>query len=132
MSDTASTRKRVLFAVKIYAELAGNRKKQRIKSLCDNSILTGEYADTSKNGGRKGRQDWWIYIEGGDGGDHGESNHYKTREDAEEMAAYIQKNYGKKAVVTKGRKPNYTLENAFTETMPKMLKALKERLGELK
>lgn len=95
--------------------------------------MTGEYADTSKNGGMRGRQDWWIYIEGGSDQTGGkESNHYKTREEAEQMAAYIKEKYGKTAVVTKGRKPNYTLENAFAAVIPKALKELKSRLGGLK
>lgn len=49
--------------MKIYADLVGNHKKQRIKSLCDNNILTGEYA--LKGNGRKGG--WFYEDEEGNG-----------------------------------------------------------------
>lgn len=82
---------------------------------------TGTYA--AKGDGRKG---WWIYIEGGESGGGGAT--YATREEAEAMAAYIRSRYGKPAVVTNGRRPAYTLENAFKGVKPKAVQDLKNRL----
>lgn len=79
---------------------------------------TGEHADTNKNGGKQGRQGWWVYIEGGSGY-KGETNQYATKEEAESMAAYISRKHGLKAVATNGRDPNYTLEKAFKAVAPK-------------
>lgn len=87
---------------------------------------TGEHAAHGD-----GRKDWWIYIPGSSGGGSGESNHYKTREDAEAMAAYIREKYKKPAIVTNGRDPNYTLEKAFTKVKPGAIEDLKQRLKEL-
>lgn len=83
---------------------------------------TGEHA--AHNDGRK---DWWIYIPGESGG-NGKSNHYKTREEAEQMAAYIKAKYNKIAVVTNGREPHYTLENAKIKVEPGAVEDLKDRL----
>ena len=70
---------------------------------------TGEYA---LNG--DGRKGWWIYIDGDNGTSSGyQSNHYRSREEAEEMAAYIKEKYGKNAVVTNGQEPNRPLFRAF-------------------
>lgn len=85
---------------------------------------TGEHAAHGD-----GRKDWWIYCPGESGGGS-ESNHYATREEAERMAAYIREKYGKKAVVTNGREPNYTLEHAFDAVAPGQEEALKRRLRE--
>lgn len=74
---------------------------------------TGEHAATGKNGGIKGRQGWWIYTPGSDGPEGYKSRVYATQAEAEDMAQYIRKTYKKKAVVTNGRDPNYTLEKAF-------------------
>lgn len=74
---------------------------------------TGEHAATGKNGGIKGRQVWWIYTPGSDGPEGYKSRVYATQAEAEDMAQYIRKTYKKKAVVTNGRDPNYTLEKAF-------------------
>ena len=82
---------------------------------------TGAYA--AKGNGRKG---WWIYIPGGESGGGGAT--YDTRQEAEEMAAYIRSRYGKPAVVTNGRRPAYTLENAFKGVKPKAVQDLKTRL----
>ena len=87
---------------------------------------TGEYADQSKNGGKPGREGWWIYIPGQ--ASMGGGNTYRTKEEAEQMAAYIQAKYGKQAIVTNGKKPNYTLEKGFTTTKPKAIEDLKEKL----
>lgn len=81
---------------------------------------TGSYADTSKNGGKQGRKDWWVYNEG-EPYDGPESTHYATQADAESAAAYIHSTYGKNAVASNGRKPSYTLENAFIQTKPTVI-----------
>lgn len=73
---------------------------------------TGSHADTSKSG-HGSRHGWWIYTPGSKGPEDYESNYYATKEDAERMAAYIRKRYKKKAVVTNGRDPSYTLQKAF-------------------
>lgn len=93
---------------------------------------TGEYADTNKNGGKQGRQGWWIYTPGSKGPEDYDSNEYATKEEAEQMAAYIEEKYGVKAVVTNGRKPNYTLEKAFKAVRPKAEANLQKRLKGLK
>ena len=83
---------------------------------------TGEYAVETPH-----RTGWWVYIEGGSGYD-GETNHYRTREEAETAAAHIQRKYGKPAVATNGRKPNYTLEKAFTKNKPEAIADLENKL----
>ena len=87
---------------------------------------TGEYA--AHGDGRKG---WWIYIPGQESMGGGMT--YYDEMEAMMMAAYIQSKYGKKAYVTNGRRPNYTLENAFNATktlaIVKLERLLKERMG---
>ena len=90
---------------------------------------TGEYADQSKNGGKPGREGWWIYIPGQTS--MGGGNTYKTKEEAEQMAAYIRAKYGKQAVVTNGKKPNYPLEKSFTARKPKSISNLEKKLKEM-
>lgn len=82
---------------------------------------TGEYA--AHGDGRKG---WWIYIEGQESQGGGQT--YDTQEEAEQMAAYIRAKYNKKAIVTNGRKPNYTLENAFKAVKPQAISDLESKL----
>ena len=67
---------------------------------------TGEYA--AHGDGRKG---WWVFIRGqaSQGGGKNDS----TREEAEEAAAFLRRVKGLDAVVTIGRRPNYTLERSF-------------------
>lgn len=93
---------------------------------------TGSHADTAKNGGKEGRKDWWIYIPGQESSTGKESRHYATKEEAMEMAAYIQAKYGKTGIVTNGKEPNYTLEKAFISKTPwaekRLEKLLKERM----
>lgn len=67
---------------------------------------TGEYA--AHGDGRKG---WWIFIRGQASQGGGQS--YRTKEEAEEAAAFLRIVKGLDAVVTNGRPPNYTLERAF-------------------
>lgn len=87
---------------------------------------TGEHA--AHGDGRKG---WWIYIP--DQPSMGGGMTYHDEMEAMMMAAYIQSTYGKKAYVTNGRKPNYTLENAFKKVenpaRAKLAQMLKERMG---
>ena len=91
---------------------------------------TGSHADTKKNGGKPGRPGWWIYTPDSEGPEGYKSNVYITKEKAEDMAAYIERKYGHKAVVTNGRKPNYTLEKAFIAIEPKARKQLENVLQE--
>lgn len=94
---------------------------------------TGSHADTAKNGGRQGRQDWWVYVENSDKPDDvGESTHYRDKAEAEEAVAYIKKEYGKTAHATNGREPSYTLEKAFTAVSPKAQRNLRNMLKGLK
>lgn len=81
---------------------------------------TGSHADTRKNGGKQGRQDWWVYNEG-EPYDGPESTHYATEEDAQSAAAYIRGRYGSNAIASNGRDPSYTLENAFIQTKPSVV-----------
>lgn len=87
---------------------------------------TGEYA--AHGDGRKG---WWIYIPGQESMGGGMTYHDEM--EAMMMAAFIQSTYGKKAYVTNGRRPNYTLENAFTVTknpaISRLEQLMKERMG---
>jgi hypothetical protein len=87
---------------------------------------TGEHA--AHGDGRKG---WWIYCP--DQPSMGGGNTYHDEMEAMMMAAYIQSTYGKKAYVTNGRKPNYTLENAFGKVknpaIEKLEQLLKGRMG---
>lgn len=93
---------------------------------------TGEYADTTKNGGKQGRKGWWIYIPGQQSMGGGQT--YYDEMEAMMMAAFIQQKYGKKAYVTNGRRPAYTLENAFNAVknpaIERLEQLLKERMGE--
>lgn len=85
---------------------------------------TGEHA----KGPKPGRQGWWIYIPGQASGSGGQT--YRTKEEAEAMAAYIREEYGKNAVVTNGRDPNYTLQKAFEATENKAKSRLQALLKE--
>ena len=76
---------------------------------------TGSHADTSKNGGKQGRKDWWVYNEG-EPYDGPESTHYSTEGAAQAAANYIRNRYGSNAIASNGRPPAYTLENSFTQT----------------
>lgn len=82
---------------------------------------TGEYA--AHGDGRKG---WWIYIPGQP--TMGGGMTYHDEMEAMMMAAYIQSKYGKKAYVTNGRRPNYTLENAFGKVKNPAIARLEELL----
>ena len=83
---------------------------------------TGEYA--VHGDGRKG---WWVYIDGGSGYKK-ETNHYATRQEAEEAANFLRRVKKMNAVVTNGRKPAATLEKAFLSVKPKAEADLENRL----
>lgn len=87
---------------------------------------TGEYAAHGD-----GRPGWWIYIPGQPSMGGGMTYHDEM--EAMMMAAYIQSKYGKKAYVTNGRKPNYTMENAFNAVknpaIERLERLMKERMG---
>lgn len=87
---------------------------------------TGSHADKSKNGGKAGREDWWVYYENNP---HPRSDtpHYTTQEEAEAVAARLRKE-GKPAYATNGRDPNYTLEKAFKAVKPKAIANLEKQL----
>lgn len=92
---------------------------------------TGEYADTAKNGGKKGRQGWWVYVKG-QAPRATKSQEYHSRKEAEDVAASMRAD-GFDAYATNGRRPNYTLEKAFEATknpaIAKLKQDLKERMG---
>lgn len=91
---------------------------------------TGEWADTAKNGGKKGRQGWWVYVKG-QGPRAKVSQEYRDRDEAEAVAASMRAD-GLDAYATNGRKPNYTLEKAFETTknpaIAQLKRVLKERM----
>lgn len=87
---------------------------------------TGEYA--AHKDGRKG---WWVYIKGQASKGGGKS--YRTKEEAEEAAAFLRSAKKLDAMVTNGRRPNYTLEKSFESTknpaIAQLERMLKERMG---
>lgn len=89
---------------------------------------TGEHA--AHGDGRKG---WWIYTPDDEGPPGYKSNTYYDEMEAMMMAAHIQAKYNKKAYVTNGRKPNYTMENAFkavkNPAIERLERLMKERMG---
>ena len=94
---------------------------------------TGSWADTSKNGGRPGREGWWVYTPDTPSPTGKKSITYYDEMEAMMMAAYIQESYNKRAYISKGQKPNYTLENAFNANKEKakadLDRLLAERMG---
>lgn len=72
---------------------------------------TGEHADTAKNGGRLGRQGWWVYVKG-QAPRNKVSQTYQSQDEAEAVAQSMRAD-GLDAYATNGRDPNYTLERAF-------------------
>ena len=111
------------------AEVDETNGKSQIGTALESGLWeefgTGEHAVREPH-----RTGWWVYIEGGSGYE-GETNHYRTKEEAEAMAAYIRREYGKPAVATDGRDPNYTLENAFKAKKPKAIDDMKKMLGDM-
>ncbi len=94
---------------------------------------TGSYADTSKNGGKQGRQGWWVYTPDDEGPPGYKSHTYYDQMEAEMMAAWIQATHGIKAYASNGRRPAYTLENAYlankNKWLDKLYKMMRERMG---
>lgn len=87
---------------------------------------TGSHADKSKNGGKAGREDWWVYYENNPN-PRSDTPHYTTQSEAEAVAARLRKE-GKPAHATNGRDPNYTLEKAFKAVKSKALADLEKQL----
>lgn len=91
---------------------------------------TGEHADTAKNGGKPGRQGWWVYVKG-EGTRAKVSAEYRHKDEAEAVAASMRAE-GLDAYATNGRDPHYTLEHAFEAkaewVKERFDKNLKERL----
>lgn len=87
---------------------------------------TGEYA---LNG--DGRKDWWVFIEDSSGKSNRESNHYKTKDEAKQMVAYL-RSKGIKAGYTKGQQPKRPLHFSFNQNEKDLKEALKSQLGSMK
>lgn len=90
---------------------------------------TGEHAvDKSKS-----RRGWWVYTPDDPGPPGYKSGVYADELEAGAVAAFIQRKYGKRAIVTNGRDPHHTLENAYKVTLPKakadLPKEVNEKLG---
>ena len=113
-------------------ELNRSKGEARIGSPLEQSLWeefgTGSHADTSKNGGREGRKDWWVYVSGQEPREQ-ESEHY-TKEEAMAVAASMRER-GLDAHATDGREPNYTLEKAFEKVKPKAVAQLEKKLKEM-
>ena len=90
---------------------------------------TGEHADTAKNGGKPGRQGWWVYVKG-QGPSAKVSKEYRDKDEAEAIAASMRAD-GRDAYATNGRDPNYTLEKAFEATKNPAIAQLKQKLKEM-
>lgn len=86
---------------------------------------TGSYADTSKNGGRQGRSDWWVYYR--NSGPNPDTPHYD--ETTAKSVAESLRQAGRDALASNGRRPNYTLEKAFTANKDKAIADLEKKLG---
>ena len=89
---------------------------------------TGSHADVRKNGGKRGRQGWWVYVKGQRSGEKS-SAEYRDEDEAKAVAASM-KDEGLDAYATNGREPNYTLETAFKTNKNPAIAELKRRLKE--
>jgi len=89
---------------------------------------TGSYADTAKNGGKRGRPGWWVYVKGQQSGDKS-SAEYRDKDEAQAVAESMRAD-GLDAYATNGRRPNYTLEKAFTAVKNPAIAQLKRLLKE--
>ena len=87
---------------------------------------TGEYALK-----KDGRKDWWVFIEGSSGKSSRESKHYKTKEEAKSMVAYL-RSKGIPAGYTKGQVAKRPLHHAFTQNEKPIKEELKNKLGSMK
>lgn len=88
---------------------------------------TGSYADQSANGGKQGRQGWWVYVKNGDKHSPNGGQTYQTQQEAEAIAESMRAD-GLDAYATNGREPNYTLQKGFKRVMPHAEEDLAERL----
>ena len=92
---------------------------------------TGSHADITKNGGKRGRQGWWVYVKGQRSTEKA-SAEYRDEDEAKAVAASMRAE-GLDAYATNGREPNYTLETAFKTTknpaIAELQRRLKERMG---
>ena len=87
---------------------------------------TGEYAINGD-----GRQDYWIFIEDSTGKSSNESRHYKTKEEAKSMVAYL-RSKGIKAGYTKGQEAKRPLYHTCNNNEKELKELLKSRLGRMK
>lgn len=83
---------------------------------------TGEYA--AHGDGRKG---WWVYVKGQ--ASKGGGKTYYSQAEAEDAAKYL-RSKGLDAIATNGRKPNYTLQKAYTVNRSKAVADLEKKLRE--
>lgn len=83
---------------------------------------TGSYADTKKNGGKKGREGWWVWKDNykGDGGPILTEQEAKAKAAASDGTVHA----------TNGKKPNYTLEKAYLAKKKWGEQRLEEKLAE--
>ncbi len=88
---------------------------------------TGSYADQSANGGKQGRQGWWVYVKNGTMHRMNGGTTYNTQEEAEAVAESMRAE-GLDAYATNGREPNYTLQKAFEKVKPGAKELLQEKL----
>ena len=89
---------------------------------------TGSHADMGKNGGKPGRQGWWVYVKG-QGPSAKVSHEYRDKDEAQAIADSMRAE-GLDAYATNGRDPNYTLEKAFEATKNPSISRLKQLLKE--
>lgn len=89
---------------------------------------TGSHADTHKNGGKPGRQGWWVYVKG-EAPRAKASKEYLDKDEAQAIADSMKAD-GLDAYATNGREPNYTLEKAFEANKNKSISRLKQLLKE--
>ena len=90
---------------------------------------TGSYADTTKNGGKKGRPGWWVYVKGQQSTDRA-SAEYRDKDEAQAVADSMKED-GLDAYATNGRRPNYTLEKSFEAVKNPAIAQLKRMLKEM-
>ena len=89
---------------------------------------TGSHADTRKNGGKQGRQGWWVYVKG-QGPSPKVSAEYRDKDEAQAIADSMRAD-GLDAYATNGREPNYTLEKAFEANKNPLIARLNQLLKE--
>lgn len=90
---------------------------------------TGEYADTSKNGGIDGRIPYWVYVRNSPNRDlrSRELKPHYTKLEAEAIAASMRAE-GIDAYATSGRPAQYTLEKAFAANRQSAIDDIESKL----